>query len=303
MSKTDIVRYHGGSPPEEIAALSSLALGVRLRAGGMTRWFQLGDDVKGIPFGGDGREPLGILIQKKPAGWVLPSAAEGAHSLDAVNILETFVELAPADATALVKATRLYQDALWLVETEPSLAWLMLVSGLETAANRWGQNVSENPADRLEQSMPETFRYLKARLSEADLAGFAEQIVDKLGATSKFVKFVMEFLPPPPTHRPPAGFQLSWDQKGIKNMLQKVYDYRSRALHDGTPFPFPMCHPADDGDHQAPAEVPQGFATSTSGGTWLAHDTPVCFHTFEYIARSCLLKWWERAATAKTPCD
>jgi len=34
---------------------------------------------------------------------------------------------------ALTRAARLYQDALWMIESEPSLAWLLLVSAIETA--------------------------------------------------------------------------------------------------------------------------------------------------------------------------
>ena len=55
-SKTDVSRYHGGDLDEELAALVSLALGVRCRTGGSVRWFR-GDDAKGNPFEFDHHPP------------------------------------------------------------------------------------------------------------------------------------------------------------------------------------------------------------------------------------------------------
>jgi hypothetical protein len=40
-------------------------------------------------------------------------------------------------------------------------------------------------------------------------------------------------------------------------------------------------------------EKPLGLATGTRGAVWVAEDTPMLLHTFEYIARKALLKWWE----------
>lgn len=39
MNKTEQSRYHGGSAVDEIAALASLKCGVRLKVGGLSRWF------------------------------------------------------------------------------------------------------------------------------------------------------------------------------------------------------------------------------------------------------------------------
>lgn len=51
LMKTDVSRFHGGSIEDEVAALISLCLRVRLKAGGSTRLFLPGDsDPKGQPF-------------------------------------------------------------------------------------------------------------------------------------------------------------------------------------------------------------------------------------------------------------
>lgn len=47
---------------------------------------------------------------------------------------------------------------------------------------------------------------------------------------------------------------------------------------------------------EAVAERPIGLATSVGSGTWLAKDTPMLLHTFEYIARNALIAWWTSMA-------
>ncbi len=241
MTKTQTDQYHGGSFPEEVAVLSSLGSGIRLRAGGATRLFEHGGDSKGRPMESGSRPFTNILIRKEVPGWVLPNAAEETHSLDGLSILAFLLKLSPPDAQALVRAARLYQDALWLVESEPSLAWLMLVSAVETAANRW-RKWREAPVDRLRTSKPRLHQYLLC-LGPKVPEKVVEQIAESLGSTKKLVDFVLEFLPPPPSVRPPVGFQHPWDTGEIRETMRCVYGYRSQALHGGIPFPAPMCRP------------------------------------------------------------
>jgi len=294
MTKTDANQYHGGSFPDELAALSSLVLGIRLRAGGATRLFEPGGDPKGRPTELGSRPFVSILIRKEASSWVMPSAAEGTHSLDGLNTLGILIKLAPPDATAVVRAARLYQDALWLVESEPSLAWLMLVSAVETAANQWRKGM-EPPVDRLKTSKPRLHEYL-LDLGDEVLEKVAGEIAESLGSTRKFVDFVLTFLPSPPPVRPPEGFQHPWETGEIRETLRCVYHYRSRALHDGIPFPAPMCRPPSALGLAIPSERPSAIATSEGGGTWLAKDTPIHFHTFEYLARGALTEWWRKGA-------
>ena len=52
MSKKDESLYHGGFWVDEIAALASVALGVRMHAGGISRKFKPGQDPYGQPASG-----------------------------------------------------------------------------------------------------------------------------------------------------------------------------------------------------------------------------------------------------------
>ena len=124
--------YHGGTLVDEIAALISLACGVRAWAGGSTRTFWPDADPRGQPITpAAATEPHHV---SRIRNRIVPGAC--GHQEKIAGIL-AFSDLAAADAITLVEAARLYQHALWVCESEPQLAWLFLVSAVEIVANRW----------------------------------------------------------------------------------------------------------------------------------------------------------------------
>jgi hypothetical protein len=291
MSKTDTKLYHGGTLPDEVAALASLALGIRLKAGNITRFFDPNGDPRGHPVNWFPQPTPVVLIESR--GLKLPFAV-GEHSLCELSPLAILPTLSPSDAIALIKGARLYQDALWIAESEPSLSWIMFVSAIETAANHWRKS-KDIPLERLKISKPDLVKYLDALCIKDLSERVADSIVDSLGNTKKFVDFIINFLPYPPQKRPPDWAQFSWQAKKIKEAMRLIYEYRSRALHDGLPFPAPMC--ISPGLRNASGiiylEKPIGSAYSTLGGIWKEKDIPMVLHTFEYIVRRSLLKWWD----------
>lgn len=71
-----------------------------------------------------------------------------------------------------------------------------------------------------------------------------------------------------------------------------IYGHRSRALHDGKPFPLPMLDWPRWPDDEAIQEVPLGLNTGGMGGVWDASEAPMLLSTFEHIVRGALLRWW-----------
>jgi hypothetical protein len=65
------------------------------------------------------------------------------------------------------------------------------------------------------------------------LPTIAEELADSIGATRKFVEFILTFLPPLPDMRPAEGFRISWDPEELRRSLRTIYDYQSKALHTG----------------------------------------------------------------------
>ena len=127
----------------------------------------------------------------------------------------------------------------------------------------------------------------------------ANEFADSIGATKKFVEFLLVHLPHPRKKRPAEWSQVDWTRNNLKKAFRLIYAYRSKALHDGMPFPAPMCEPPFlHQSWEAVAERPPGLAASVGSGTWLAKDTPMLLHTFEYIARNALDAWWTSMATS-----
>jgi hypothetical protein len=294
--ETDDESYHGGLLQDEIAALVSLSLGIRLKAGDPIRMFGA-EDPTGRPVSwGHIDDPVPPDIPQSP---ILPRAT-GEHRLEEAFTLRTFPRLQPKYAAALVRAARLYQEAVWIAESTPELSWIMLTSAVETAASCW-RSSSEAPLDRLRASRPQLEEMLKEYGGDELVLKVAEEMAPYMGATRKFVDFILEFLPEPPAERSYEWAQHSWDPKSMRNSMRLIYQHRSRALHGGTPFPAPMCMPPRRvAQNPALTEVPTGLSSSTRGSTWARKDTPMLLHTFEYLVRNALLRWWSSTVTNRT---
>lgn len=294
LSASDTKTYHGGDIIDEIAALVSLVLGARVESGGMSRDFSLEGDPLGRPIEFDSRAYRSIrAASSRP--FVLPDVVASVNSinLNRLEILASLPELDAISAIALVKASRLYQEALWIAEEAPELAWLLLVSALEVAANCW-RTAQDSPSARLAASKPELAEILTGAGGEAHLKKVAEIIEPTLGATKKFIDFTMQFLDTESRHKPLKFYHVDWCNSAMKRILSRIYEYRSKALHDGSPFPAPMCWPPHHfGEDRAFAETVLGLAASSKGSVWLKEDLPMNLHGFHLICRNALMNWWE----------
>lgn len=289
MNVTDAEHYHGGWLEDEVAALVALIFGARVIAGPITREFE----DHGDPLGRPRTHSTGILPAQPPRlqAAQIPTLL-GQRDLREIGVLSTLPDMTAETATALVKSARSYQQALWLADTAPELAWLLFVSAIETAAGHW-DTVELSPVERLELSYPRMVRLLREKADDELVEGVAAEMRKVIGATSKFRGFCRRFKPDPPADRPQFG-KFDFDDASYRDAIDRIYDYRSRALHGGTPFPHPMCMPpmacGDDGRVE---ERPTGLAASSYSATWLAEDLPMCLHTFAYITRGALLRWWQ----------
>jgi hypothetical protein len=256
--QTDPKVFHGGDGGQELASLLSLALGVRLKAGGIVRVFDPAGDPRGRP-----REYLHQVPYLPPAARspVLPALIRagllGVALNQSVSLLAAYGDLSAEQAIALVRAARSYQEAIWVAESDARQAWLRLVVAVETAAQQWA------PGKR---------------------------------PTARFVDFCVAFLPRPPRRRPASkDWRVDWRQ--MSDYLRTIYDYRSRDLHDGIPFPTPLCEPPWQYGGRVPNErplVPKAFGDSP---VWTAEKMPMPLHAFEYVVRGALRAWWRSMAS------
>ncbi|MQU25941.1 hypothetical protein GHO29_05520 [Pseudomonas helleri] len=287
--KTNVARYHGGNLAEEIAALTSLALGIRLKAGDANRYF-------------DGSDPHGRFqaMQWRP----LPSLSvslgrpkipmpTSVNLNEAQPLLSTVPKVKPELYVELVRAARAYQDALWMAEAEPHLAWLLFVSAIEIAANARFAS-SGSPSENLRELKGGLAQLLLNTGGEDLLEKVAADLKDLFGSTKKFLLFCEEFMPAEPPIRPSADWgRIEWKWVSLKKILSKVYALRSKALHAGIPFPLPMCREPDQYGDDGPAErAITSMAVHTMNGSWVPEDAPISLHTFHYFVRGALLNWW-----------
>lgn len=284
LNKTMDEGYHGGTLPDEVAALISLVLGVRMKAGSINRLFFAGGDPKGIPFGHGSGIPNLLIRGQKP---IVPRAL-GTHELNDSSLAKRLLVLSSKDLIALVRAARYFQDGLWLAESDPALAWILFVSAIEIAANRW-READETPEEKLLESKPKLVSDLKDIGGQELVSRIASEFVPYMGATKKFIDFLHEFRPEPPSIRPMSNYQLSWQDKSYKKAMNKIYAYRSRALHGGKPFPMPMCMPPNDwASDGVPHEV-IGHNMGSADAAWNVKDLPMYLHMFVYIVQGSLL--------------
>ena len=297
---TDTSMYHGGGLRDEMAALYSLCFGSRIKAGGTIRKQRPWDKYPKPRIPRPDETP--IFSHPHDERYLLPwHIGEKKMGLVQEHI-NNYIKLKPRQASTLIRAARLYQDAVWLSENNPELSWLLLGSSVEVAAD---YAYTERNSDPVKQ-----FKELKPTLAEA-LNGLGEdsqraiEIVSShleglIGSTKKFRQFLCDFAPiEPPTERPPYQ-TIRWDKPSLKKVFNKIYDYRSKALHGGTPFPEPMCRPPEKGHKDKSfVEYPSvGIAGATLGSSWKAQDVPIHLHIFEYIVRYSLLRWWQNMTTS-----
>jgi hypothetical protein len=273
--------------------LSSLILGARVRAGDHSRSFgSLNDDPMGSPRANLNSPPSLSLRHQR---LVVPSAC-GTRALNELTMLPLILKLSAEQSVALLRAARLYQDALWIVESEPELAWLMLVSALETGALAWHRQ-ELTPTEILKDVRSD---FADKLLAEGDdiLNLVADEVASLFKATSKFQQFCLHFLPDAPTQRPHEYQQVKWTKANWKRVLSTIYSYRSRALHSGIPFPRPMCDPPQmHGSDALPSEKgTDALAVRTQGASWNAEVLPLSLNTFAQLTQRILLAWLREMA-------
>lgn len=287
MNKTDIRRYHGGDLVDEIAALLSLCFGFRLMAGGVTREFRIGDP-RGRPvsYGSFVKQPLTFRNQEKRL--ILPQKL-GTFKLLPKSLFARFTELNEENANELIRAARLYQTGLWISEYQPELSWIMFVSAVETVAGRWRKEKFDSE-ERLKIFKPSLVKILFEQGGSELVKIVANEISDSLGATKTFVDFILEYFPEEPSERPPIHSRIDWAKKSFNKYLRQIYEYRSNALHGGTPFPSPMSEAPMKFEGKY-IEKPSGLATSSHNAVWTQKDLPMLLHIFEYVVRNSIINW------------
>jgi hypothetical protein len=280
----DLAGWTGGDIGEQLAALLSLVLGRRVRSGGVTRQgFEPGDPL-GRPLATSHHVPALIEPLRAP---ILPGIAAPSNVGDAAFLIERFGKLSGGDAAALTRAAGQYADAIWWADGDPRIAWIKLVGALEVAANRWDRAGVEEPVELLKRHRGRLYGRLKT-IDMRAVEIVAEELAHTLNVERKLLAFSLRYLPGPPVHRPNIA---QVDFENLEPALSQIYEWRSRDLHDGIPFPPPLCEPPiTDGD--VAMERFPALGIEGQGGYWPAEVLPMYLHVFAHIVGGALCNWW-----------
>ena len=287
----DLRGWTGGDIGDQMASVLSLALGRRLRSGGTVRFCLSSGDPLGLPCSRDRRPPQ--MQEPGYRGTLLPGISDPASLSAARDLLLAYSKLNAVEATALTRAAAQFADALWWADADPRIAWMKLVGALEAGANHYdAAEEHADPVTLLKRHRGRLYGRLKKAGCEAATAIVAEDLARTFNVEQKLSRFVSAFTPDPPSLRPDVA---RVDFENLESDLALIYEYRSRELHDGVPFPLPLCQAPEEIDG-TPAERFAAEWIEGSGGLWPSGDLPMYLHTFAYISGEVLRKWWARLA-------
>jgi hypothetical protein len=224
---------------------------------------------------------------------MLPHLNLEADLSELPRFLDRYALLEAEMAVGLVRAARLFQQAIWTADADANLAWILLVSSLEAAAASWGGRTKEDPLKEIEANWTELGELL-GEVAGHDLAlsGRLSKLLRGHVKMQRRVKgFVSEYCPVAPEPRPSFDV-VDWEPGAIVESLGPIYNWRSRFLHDAIPFPGAMCEPPRKDKVGAFSECPGGLGTGIGDATWLAEDTPMLLWPFAYLVNEVLRSWW-----------
>lgn len=300
--KSNLESYTSLSLHEEITAFLSLILGIRLKVGTEYRVF-LSKNMGQKNYFGEIQNnnpqknppPLRMCYSnptipytirfKTPEPIDLYQTKEYFSHLLTMNDEKTYI--------ALIRSARLYSNALWICESDPENAWLLLVSAIETAAEAWKKDKNDQ-IKLLESEQKELYDAINAigqsKIKEDVMQKVASAL--NLKAEKKFVAFITTFHKKPENKCQNDYRMINWNN--YETIIKKIYELRSKVLHTGQPFPEEMCKAPQMflyNEQPIMSERPNSGASLTHDTVINPEDKPMLLWKFEEIVRKSLLEW------------
>lgn len=268
--------YHGGGIADEIVALASLFLRRRLLLGRQVR--------------SDNRPQM---LSKNEYSWIDKSLIDGESNLADLRPWFDFLRsLNPALHQRYILAVRLYQRALEVIEEQPDIAYLNLVSSIEVLCYDFPigtmqiADIDAGLARVIEQITDEDLR---------------REISDRILKRERFIRrrfaaFIKAHIEPSfwnDTSRPKYG-RVSAEQ--LHDILYRIYDQRCRTLHTGEPFPPDIFHPP-----HPDSEIMFALNMSVGKRKWDSKQFIPYPHFFERLVNHVLKVYLKRNQKARHP--
>lgn len=264
--------YHGGGLADEIVSLASLFLRTHLSLGPRVR---LDDDPEWIRLGHSGHIDPGLVRDRTDLG-------------ELENWFPLVEGLPDKVWQPFILSVRLYHQAIGMIEQDPDLAYLTLVSAVEVLAE-------EHPVGDVSLSdLDEGLARVVARVRPNDLREeIRNRIINREHFTRRrFRRFVIDYTGQgfwEHKERPDVG---RIEESDLPELLNRIYDQRSRTLHTGEPFPPNIERPPMQGAEMSPSR-----GMSKTGRRWEPDEYVPHPHFFERLVNHCLKEYLKRHHT------
>jgi len=243
--------YHGGGIADELVSLSSVFLRRRFKITSTVR-----HDDNPVMFSNNWRKK-----------WVDKSLIQGQSNLEYLSEWLSQVEnLESKYHQKFMLAVKMYHQALQAIEEQPDLAYLSLVSAIEVLC----QDTKINKPSLGEGGSNKELVKLLNQIEDENLRNkISKAIVDKDRFISKrFVAFIIENIEDDFWDEPGRPQNGRVEPSGLPKLLAKIYDQRSRTLHNGEPFPVYVM----DAPREMDGEIEYAPGRGTLIKTWKQED-------------------------------
>ncbi len=182
-------------------------------------------------------------------------------------------------------AARLYHLALSLIDRDKTLAYVCLVSAIESLLHDYDPNgvrledLNEEAASLIQATVPDPEQYRAIERALLKPLPLIKQ---------RFKKFIIEHLSDEfwgdPTRPNNLAFRLK-DASQVEEYVGRIYDARSSTLHEGVPLPPSMA--LDD-------EIPAGLGRFVGQKEWKEKDLLPSVRAFERLVHHVLMEYLRR---------
>jgi hypothetical protein len=259
-----------GAIAEEFAMLAALFLRRRLRLGAQVR---------------EGDRPM-WLDYSAFRGAMDPALLEEGANLDVLADGFRLVSgLNPEVQPRFILAARMYHQALPNIETAPDLAYLHLVSSIESLSRH--HEIAPVPLEELDEHLSQ----LVSRVGDEGLRAELEAVVRKRERFIKrrFVDFVIAHTEEEFWAESTAPDYGRVKPPDLAGHLKGIYDQRSLTLHTGAPFPgYLLNAPIRTEAKLGPCEILFTSAVYIDGKSWTKDQFIPFVHFFERLVNHVL---------------
>jgi len=156
--------------------------------------------------------------------------------------LKAFSSLDEALAENFISAARLYKTSLTFIEDEPEITYLHLIFAIETVANIFYKDFVPDEVKQLETKRTVKELAQKYGLTEPQAKEVTLEACKGISwAKDKFIKFILEYTDDSIFTEEDSLFNfpisMAPSKQNFEKSLADIYRMRSKAGHEGQPFP------------------------------------------------------------------